>query len=236
MTVKAVFCWSEYYNGKWQPTKTSDVNRPAYLGQFNPDPTEWHGFDRSKWLLYVDGGVDSQADMLQVWVAWKGNEWSYFVLQNTHSLPVHKEDCEKSDLYVATSPHYRWSLRTLDEYASILTATYVYPDPNNQEELPWTRNLIDVQNAMHWSVIEPSHDSRDSWDAPFLFSDSRHVFFVTTTEEPVPDLRLFGYGCLDRSGLEQVDADSAAGGSERSESSDSAQVVGRRWTDWTGRR
>ena len=24
--VQAVLCWSEYYNGKWQPTKTSDIN------------------------------------------------------------------------------------------------------------------------------------------------------------------------------------------------------------------
>src|SRR5262249_50757043 len=33
---QAVLCWSEYYNGKWQPTKTSDVDHPAGLGSFAP--------------------------------------------------------------------------------------------------------------------------------------------------------------------------------------------------------
>ena len=43
VTVQAVLCWSEYYNGKWQPTKTSDVNRPTQPGQFPLDDA----FDRS---------------------------------------------------------------------------------------------------------------------------------------------------------------------------------------------
>ena len=30
--MQAVLCWSEYYNGKWQPAKTSDVDRPTLLG------------------------------------------------------------------------------------------------------------------------------------------------------------------------------------------------------------
>jgi len=32
--VQAVACWSEYYNGKWQPPKTSDIDRPGILGTF----------------------------------------------------------------------------------------------------------------------------------------------------------------------------------------------------------
>ena len=32
VTVQAVLCWTEFYNGKWQPTKTSDVNLPTTLG------------------------------------------------------------------------------------------------------------------------------------------------------------------------------------------------------------
>jgi Neuraminidase-like domain len=31
VAISAVLCWSEYYNGKWQPTKTSDVNLPTSL-------------------------------------------------------------------------------------------------------------------------------------------------------------------------------------------------------------
>ena len=47
--VSAVLCWSEYYNGKWQPTKTSDVARAgACLGR-----SDQNGFDRS--LLRLGG-------------------------------------------------------------------------------------------------------------------------------------------------------------------------------------
>ena len=31
VTVQAVLCWSEYYNGKWQATKTSDVKAPIVV-------------------------------------------------------------------------------------------------------------------------------------------------------------------------------------------------------------
>ena len=51
INVQAVLCWSEYYNGKWQPTKTSDVNRPARLGEF--DLAGSGAFDRSGLSLWA---------------------------------------------------------------------------------------------------------------------------------------------------------------------------------------
>jgi hypothetical protein len=36
VTVQAALCWCEYYNGKWQPMKTSDLNRPTTIGSFAP--------------------------------------------------------------------------------------------------------------------------------------------------------------------------------------------------------
>ena len=35
MLGQAILCWAEYYNGKWQPTKTSDVNLPTTIGSFD---------------------------------------------------------------------------------------------------------------------------------------------------------------------------------------------------------
>ena len=35
MVGQAILCWTEYYNGKWQPTKTSDINLPTTIGSFN---------------------------------------------------------------------------------------------------------------------------------------------------------------------------------------------------------
>ena len=56
-TVQAVLCWSEYYNGKWQPTKTSDVNKPVTLATFFLAGT--YAFDRSELILrvYEEGGA-----------------------------------------------------------------------------------------------------------------------------------------------------------------------------------
>jgi hypothetical protein len=74
----AALCWSEYYNGTWQPTKTSDVERPAYLGYWD---YSWGEFDRNSpyWRLQ---GVERD-DLLYV-----STPGAYFVLHNTHSLPV----------------------------------------------------------------------------------------------------------------------------------------------------
>jgi hypothetical protein len=35
VTAQVVLCWAEYYNGKWQPTKTSDVSLPTTIGNFD---------------------------------------------------------------------------------------------------------------------------------------------------------------------------------------------------------
>ena len=32
--VKAILCWSEYQDGTWQATKTSDVDHPAFVGEY----------------------------------------------------------------------------------------------------------------------------------------------------------------------------------------------------------
>src|SRR5262249_14570938 len=55
----AVLCWSEYYNGKWQPAKTSDLARPTSLNPFA------NAVDRSRLRL----GVRVEADALRVYVS-----------------------------------------------------------------------------------------------------------------------------------------------------------------------
>jgi hypothetical protein len=35
VTAQVALCWAEYYNGKWQPTKTSDVSLPTTIGSFD---------------------------------------------------------------------------------------------------------------------------------------------------------------------------------------------------------
>ena len=43
-------------------------------------------------------------------------------------------------------------------------------------------------------IIVPWHPLQNPWDAPFFYNDSRHVFYVTTTKQPVwiPDYSAYG--------------------------------------------
>ena len=49
ITVQAILCWSEFFNGKWQPTRTSDVEHPLSLGDY----------DASENLCFRAFGVDT---------------------------------------------------------------------------------------------------------------------------------------------------------------------------------
>ena len=115
INVSAVLCWSEYYNGKWQPQKSSDVSQPTNLGQFDSS-----GFDSDRNLLQIVpvnvasvfgflvnsrfvgiGGVQSTlpADALVLSICsplsssplYPGYGGG-FVFFNTHSLPVRWDD------------------------------------------------------------------------------------------------------------------------------------------------
>src|SRR5215510_7529752 len=76
VTVQVILCWSECYNGKWQPTKTSDVNHPGELGQIHPT-----SFDRDG--IGLMAFEDSHSSELRVSVG-----RLTFLLYNTHSLPM----------------------------------------------------------------------------------------------------------------------------------------------------
>lgn len=52
VTISAVLCWSEYYNGKWQPQKSSDVHSPACLGA-GFDTTGPNSFDVIRNLVTI---------------------------------------------------------------------------------------------------------------------------------------------------------------------------------------
>ena len=77
ITLQGVLCWSEYYNGKWQPTKTSDINNPASLGSFGPQ-----SFDRSA----LDLVVYEESEKLKIWVIHSGGRGGTF-LYSQYSQP-----------------------------------------------------------------------------------------------------------------------------------------------------
>lgn len=114
-TYYAVLCWAEYYNGKWQPSKTSDVTKPTSIARFSPSgadafdadrnlirlvPTQYTGQAYTSWGATA-GTIDLEGALLLAIVL--PSDWSSlmvpglaytagFALYNTHSLPVRFED------------------------------------------------------------------------------------------------------------------------------------------------
>jgi hypothetical protein len=175
VTVKAVLAWSEYYNGKWQPTRTSDVNRAIKIGDFAPSV-----FNRSQLRLSVYDKEPGKArsplvvevQHPQLFVV------EHFVVHNTHSLP------EQSDAV----PQPNDPVRYLTARGPVFTASY--EQLRFQDDLntlpPLGRPILKNRTGDVMAAVGPLHDHLKSpWDAPFLVGDSRHLFFVTTSRRLV---------------------------------------------------
>jgi peptidoglycan hydrolase-like protein with peptidoglycan-binding domain len=159
VTIKAVLCWSEYYNGKWQAPKTSDINRAATYGVGN------YGFDRARlWLRVRKDWQDPEA--LRVFVGWGTS----FLLYNTHSLPVVDDSPDPGAL-----PQEEYRVLHTRTYDTLLIGYY----KKGAAQASHLHNVL--KNKITDHTIEPNHhDLLDRWTTPFFYWDSRHVFYVTT--------------------------------------------------------
>ena len=54
VSAQVALCWAEYYNGKWQPTKTSDISLPTTIGPF--DQAGYGSFDAVRNQLRIVPG------------------------------------------------------------------------------------------------------------------------------------------------------------------------------------
>ncbi len=121
VVVRAALCWCEFYNGKWQPMKTSELNRPTTIGTYDPTgdgsfeafrnqvrivPGTCTGADLWSDLLGAGALPDLASNVLILAISTPQNLYPWlngeplgqagpmagFVLQNTHSLPIPFED------------------------------------------------------------------------------------------------------------------------------------------------
>jgi Neuraminidase-like domain/PA14 domain len=176
--IRSLLCWSEFFNGKWQAVKTSDVNRPTDLGEFN-----LADFDRSRLWLAIGEASDKLRIEIQYGFNLGGKTWFHFY--NTHSAPVSKEE----DASTTSLPFFsfRWHSRppfTLHNW-----------NPFTNTDLPRT---ILTNSLPSTQVIGSRHVIPDPWVAPLFYSDSQNAFFVTTAQEPVwvSNFNKYGLGIL----------------------------------------
>lgn len=201
VTIKAGLCWSEYYNGKWQPTKTSDMNSPTALG--TSPPAGPGAFDRSTLSMLV---LEATDDLLRLTIggfntSFSPNSFSStFVMYNTHSAPVRQEDpaFPPSLIFLAPQPIPGRATSTSSETFTIV----YYKNLLNfiLGSLGDTKSRRLLKNPIRDDTIDPQHPLAHPWDAPFFYQDGRHVFYVSTREKTV------GIGGVNTFGIAQVTA------------------------------
>jgi len=196
VTVKAVLCWSEYYNGKWQPAKTSDIERPVNIGIFPPTGTL--AFDRSRFTLgsaEVPTSFVQPDNVLRIDIDGHGQGGGTFYLFNTHSLPVRRDDpsgiVEIMDL---PQPSRNISVETDALKITYFDGLRHFVFDGIEEFHPPERTVLTTRTTDRF--VAPEHPVPDPRKAPFFYEDSRHVFYVTTDPEPVT-IRNFGGFAID---------------------------------------
>jgi hypothetical protein len=172
ISVQAVLNWSEYYDGKWHAVKTSDPNRPLELGIYPP------GVDPQRSWLLVEAHQESESDgsVARLRVNLRENGDGSFLLYNTHSLP------EPS--HWVTDPA---AIKGRMLYENPLAFVY------------WPGDIYRmVLGAMPlgYRFTQPMYHLDNPWDAPFFYEDSRHVFYVSTTEKSVQIANASTFGVL----------------------------------------
>jgi len=191
LPVKAVLCWSEYYNGKWQPMKTSEIDQPIVLSGGlvidTDEPLEIKPTESKSIRRKLDISVFEEGGALRVNIhteahfsgGMSGNYGSSFLLYNTHSLPEAGKQVIKS-FYIR---RYIWTH----------TETF-YIQYQKGDHPVIKRNVL--KNKIDDRTVAPLHSLQNPWEAPFFYEDSRQVFFVTTSKELVPVPAWDGFVCI----------------------------------------
>jgi hypothetical protein len=186
VSVKAVLCWSEYYNGKWQAVKTSDVDRPTEITWF----TSQDDFDRAD--LRLTSHEEGERHLLRVSV--EGDAYSTFLLYNTHGLPEREEDNSHvvGDMFIG--PRY------LDTHLPAFRIEYYIFEDSALGKAGTTHKRTLLTNPFRDRTVETQHPLKDIWSAPFFYEDPLHLFYVRTEHERVPFGLHPGYGVEYRPG------------------------------------
>jgi len=170
--------WSERFNGKWQPPRTSDVCAPAIIGNF--DASKGESFDRSQ--LAMSSRVDrslfstNAPEQLEISISYPSRIAVTFTLHNTHSLPTLGISCIGwGDVTWFFIPPGR--ARWVGDGISPLSIEYSRED-THPGSVDFSHPVLGGPVYGPYSIVEPRHDVTDIYTAPFFYQDPWHVFFV----------------------------------------------------------
>jgi hypothetical protein len=151
--VQAVLCWSEYYNGAWQPMKTSDLSRPTTIGNY--DASGAGSFEACRGMLRIAPATFTEvppalqaydisfslppgALILAVTDASGATTYGGFILHNTHSLPIRFEDLNLLDPYGNGMVWYEFPFQSILDQPSPTRSFVPSPQPYDGRYTPGT--------------------------------------------------------------------------------------------------
>jgi peptidoglycan hydrolase-like protein with peptidoglycan-binding domain len=210
VTIKAVLCWSEFHNGKWQDLKTSDVNDPVYLQIPATAMDRNLELDRNRIRIVVSPyheHVPSDALVLSILPPGDGSLpplpfGDGFVLHNTHSLPTNTDNIV-TDLgqvfgILASMPLPLRALTPSRRYVgdqnsgTFSVARYNSLQSIGSQRADATLPILGFPASPRY--VEPQIGPGDATNWPFLYEDKRNQFYVSIQTSFVPYHIWEGFG------------------------------------------
>jgi hypothetical protein len=210
VTVQAVLCWSEFYNGKWQDMKTSDVDDPAILQIPTTAMDRNLELDRNRIRIVVQPFLEytpSDALVLAILPPSDGSSpvlpfGPGFVMHNTHSLPTNSAHVvtDIGQLFgaLAAMPLPVRTLAPSNRYLGDRTSgTFSVARYNSLQSI--FSQHADARLAILGfpgspRYVEPEIGPGDSTDWPFFYEDKRNQFYVSVQTAFVPYQFWQGFG------------------------------------------
>jgi hypothetical protein len=181
--------WSEYFNNKWQPRKTSDFNDPIKLKDLSGDFIDFRPGNFNRELIKISSFFDDSGLIVNIQYSRLSH---YIKLFNKHSTPL-------KDLDVDFANESESIYRLFGNYENELYIAYNDNPIGATEETIWHEVLTETPP---YDIVKTDHSVTNIFEAPFFYQDKKHVFFVKlegrittlTDDSPylgyTPDLRI----------------------------------------------
>lgn len=208
VVAQVALCWAEYYNGKWQPTKTSDVSLPTKVGFFN-QAGEGSFEEVRNQLRIVPGQLTGTNPSLARQIGPdalilaitrpRGPQPSAagFILHNTNGA-VRFDDMQGIRVPLAQLLDPSPQSRNFSPAPDVpYTGTY-QPSRFTVTLLDAAGNTLHSAELLQGSWLPRVTDSQPGlpgqWAAPFLYEDHRRLFYVTAWQSAwwLPGNQAFG--------------------------------------------
>jgi hypothetical protein len=212
VTVKAVLCWSEFYNGKWQDMKSSDVDDPAILQIAATAMDRNLELDRDRIRIVVQPFLENVPSDALVLAILPPNDGSVpaipfgpgFVMHNTHSLPTNSAHV-LTDIgqFVGAVDSMPLPVRTLTPSKRYLgdrtSGTFSVVRYNSvpsilDQHVDATLAVLGFPGSPRY--VQPQIGPGDATDWPFFYEDKRNQFYVSIQTSFVPYHVWLGFGAV----------------------------------------